>query len=162
MAMTMNPLRVILLLVVVFGIGNLVLYYGQEYYHSNEIEQCKRLDSELTRIKGEIEECGRKIAISGNVLDAKKSVIGELLQKLRSPNVYYSNKRTYDSDRLRYENLLSTYNAEVGPHNALISSHKTLIANYSTKVEEYNKIAKTAYSRWYIIPVPGRTSKVRK
>jgi len=36
-----------------------------------------------------------------------------------------------------------------------IAAYKQLIATYNDNVNEYNTLSKSAYKRWYLIPIPG-------
>lgn len=150
----------ILLLVVIYGVGNLVLYYAQEAYRKPDIERCELLNSELIKMEGEIGKYKLEININKEKMIAQKEI--EILeQKLRSPDNYYNTQITYERDFFKYKQFIKNYNKNVEDTNRLIKGHKELINNYNSKVEVYNQIAPKAYTRWYIIPVPGKVSKAK-
>ena len=55
--------------------------------------------------------------------------------------------------------MVRDFNIDVNNYNLFNESLKKDIDIYNSKVEEYNKVAKAAYTRWYIIPITGKLKK---
>lgn len=151
----------IILFILIYAIGNLILHYGQDYLHKPQIEQCELLDKELSKLKVDIDTNKYNIDLNEKNSEAQKIKIDKMENKLKFPDKNYDSEYLYSNDYKRYKKLTDEYNINIVSINQMISNYKSLIEQYNLKVIEYNNLAKTAYSRWYIIPVPGKVSKVR-
>jgi uncharacterized protein (DUF983 family) len=145
--------------VIIFIIVNLVLHYAQKIYHKPQVDRCEVLEKELGMMKGEIDIYKHEIAILEKNLYLIKGEIEKIEYKLKSPTEYYYSENSYNNDYLKYKKLIRDYNENAENYNTLNHNHRSLIESYNSKVKEYSSLAKTAYSTWYIIPIPGKISK---
>jgi hypothetical protein len=149
----------VILVILGYVVVNSILHYGQEIYHKPQIEQCELLDKELSKLKAEIDIYKNNIELTKQNLFLQKIKIDEIENKLKYPEKNYISEKSYDKDYKMYKKLIKDYNTQVEKNNQSISNCKSLIEQYNLKVGEYNTLAKTAYSKWYVIPIPGKISK---
>ena len=152
---------VIIGVILIYIIANICLYYVQETTKRPIIEKCERLEKKLKENENIIKDYENKISLKKKGLEIKKEPIANIEQKLLDPEINYPTKLLYDRDHQKYKKLINEYNNDVETMNNFISDYKRLIVSYNENVEEYNKLAKDAYTRWFIIPMPGK-SKVKK
>jgi len=103
-----GTLMSIIVLIVIYGVVNGVLWLGQEAFHHEDNVKLEQMKSEMSK------------------LDTKIKV---------------------------FESSASAY----GATEQDISRYKADIDRYNVLVDEYNKLAKDSGTRWYVIPIPGRS-----
>lgn len=70
-------------------------------------------------------------------------------ESLKSSLVVLENKINYQKNQI--ESNRSNYQKR----NLDIETYHGMIDNYNAMVNEYNTLSKSAYNRWYLIPIPG-------
>lgn len=122
-------------LLVAFGLLNGALWGGQELYHRGHVADAKALYAQLDSAEAEITTLKQAWA----AMEARSAAIDAL--EATNPAAY--------------KDSVAVWNDEVPRIEALALYHDSAISRFNTKLEEYNKLAKRAYSRWYLIPIPG-------
>jgi len=138
------------LLGVAFVIVNLALHYGQEWYHASDVSVCDGIKTQLQGMEAELSSIEHSVQEIQHAQAEIKSV--EL--RLEDWNKASGSDEQHATYSVKYQRLVDDYNLKVEHVNALIPRYHTLIDEHNSKVEEYNRLAKSAYSRWYLIPVP--------
>lgn len=126
------------------------------------MEKCELLEKELTKMISEIDIKKQDIGIKKENLILQEREIENLEKKLKYPEHYYNSDISYKKDYKKYKDLIYNYNNNVEKIKKMLSDYKILIGQYNEKVNKYNNMAKTAYTRWYIIPVPGKIFNIKK
>jgi len=152
---------IIFIIILVYILGNIILYYAQESIQKPNILKCEQIEIKLKEMELNISKYEKDILNNKNEMQSQKSEIEKIHGKLLSPEINYKDEKGYNMEYNRYRNLIKNYNNNVDKTNKLLLSYKVLIDSYNSNVEEYNKLAKTAYTRWFIIPMPTK-SKVKK
>jgi hypothetical protein len=138
-----------------FLILNGLLYIGQEWYYADDVRRCDEIKTQLTQMDQEIDS-------SEEYLQERKRAgreIEELEAKLKQGVNVFGTRSAYLAAYDNYKKLVNQYNREVGSAKQVSAKYQALVEDYNSNVEEYNKLAKSAYSRFYLIPVPRGTSK---
>jgi len=141
--------------VLIFIVGNVALYFGQEIYYSDDVKRCETLFAHL-------ESQRKEINLLEQIYNAKlqqKQEIERIEKKLISTEKHYQTEDDYKADYLRYENLLKSYNSDVSSLQLKQAKYTSLIKEYNFGVDEYNNLANNAYRRWYLIPIRKSGSK---
>lgn len=138
-------------LLVVFGLLNGVLYLGQELYHRGDVKTAESIKAEFDVLDAKITHMETEL---GQV-ESLRQRLDELKRKLADPDAYYTTQTTYDSEMEEYKALVGRWNASLPQMSKLANDYDQTVAEYNHRVESYNKIAKKAYSRWWLLPIPG-------
>jgi len=141
-------------ILVAFAALNGVLYLAQEWYHAAEVKQCEEIKEHLDRMKAEINSIEQRVAQR----ERDRRQIEDLEKQLQARGAYGA-REAYRSSVSRYNDMVDRYNAQVEATKEIASRYKGLIDEYNADVDRYNTLAKTAYSRWYLIPIPGGRSR---
>jgi hypothetical protein len=144
--------------IVGFIVLNGSLYVGQELYHAADVRQCEAIEGELANLDSEI----RSIAVRLKGRSREREAIERMESELEQN--HFTHGSSYDAAYRSYSDRVDRYNADVPAIKALAVRHDALVDRYNGRVEEYNRLAKTAYARWYLIPVPkgaGRSAARR-
>lgn len=120
----------ILYSVFAFVFVNIILYFGQEWYYSQDTADL--------------------IGLQNQINDQKRSYI---LLEVELKNIQDQSDKI--SDKKQFEVLKNKYDKTYNMYSRMIEEH-------NKNVKEYNRLTKRSGSRWYVIPVPGRTSKRSK
>ena len=138
----------ILGLVVVFGIINLVLWGVQEFYHREDTNKIKEIETYLENEKLSISSLETKIIQYEQELEYRESELKGL------ESLGFIDKYNDEVDNFNY--WLSTYKSDLDSYNAKLTE-------YNTKVDDVNTLIEKSGSRWYLIPIPfggGTKSKL--
>lgn len=146
-------------LIVIFGLGNILLHYGQEWYHRADQKELDSIKIKLNNLKNEIDTMESKIKAKNTELENKYKSI----QKCKSIIKQYEiigNSMT-DMEYENYENTLTIcnenideYNIEFTNVNSAYDSYKENIDTYNSLIPKANELAKKVGSKWYIVPIP--------
>lgn len=131
-------LRGLVLLVVLYGVGNLMLVGGQKLWHHDD--QVK-----LDNIKTSLASENTKI----NNLEAE---LKTLEIKIKRSESYINNVGQNSND---YNSLVDEHNAKIANYNVIYNEYKRGIDQYNLHVNEANELAKSIGSTWYVVPIPG-------
>lgn len=142
----MELIKRLVILALTFGILNLILWGGQEIYHSGDRRQIKEIEI---------------------LLDGEKREIANLEKKIEADEANL--KQTNDKlNHLKSIGSIDEYNAGVDEFNLFlewhrqdITNYKNRLAAYNVKVDEVNVLIQKSGSRFYIIPVPLPSKNVR-
>jgi curved DNA-binding protein CbpA len=127
-----------IIFILVFGVGNLVLYAVQGFGHADE--------------KAQMEEIKIYLDSESVALDSLVIEINVLTNKLNGLDA--SMTAWYDSDVDLYNANVDRYNSMLNKYNSLYSSYESKLDAYNTKVDQYNTLADEIGTEWYIVPVP--------
>jgi len=116
----------ILSFIIMFAILNGVIYGAQEIYYWNDVKKCESIKNKLHKIKKRTKILELEKEIKQGILDNYTSYQNKI-------NIYNSNSNTYKQYQKEYDNSVTEYNQ---------------------MVTKYNTLSKTAYSRWWLIPIP--------
>ena len=140
---------------VVFLGLNALLYVGQEWYHADDVRRCEEIERELAEMNQEIAAMERYL--EGRQRERKALL--DLESKLKHGESRLRGAAAYDRAYSDYSKRVDRYNAEVELATAMVAKYESTIAVYNKKVDEYNRLAKSAYSRWHLIPLPRGSGK---
>jgi len=143
------------IIVVCFLALNGVFYVAQEWYHAADVRRCEEIKRQLSDLDLEITSIERYLQDR----ERTRQEIERLEAELKQREGAFGTQSAYLAAYSRYKNLVDDYNSQVARTKQLVTTYKGLVNDYNAKVEEYNKLAKTAYSRWYLIPVLRGSSK---
>lgn len=129
----------------IFGLGNLILYEAQEWYHADEVRTCEEIRQRLDSLSAEITSLEQFIR---NREQMRAEM--DLLDGLRSASP--GNHRA-TSERLAA--LTAAYEADAQVASTVTTRYESAIAAYNAAAQEYNTLSKSAYSRWLLIPGVG-------
>jgi hypothetical protein len=142
----------LLLLLAAYAALNGVLYAGQTVWKQGEVAEARLLEEQLGVLEAEIDEIGAWL----DRKEAEALAIDELGARLEEPAIHYSSPGTYNEDVARYERLVEEWNAESVPAmDAAIARHDDLVDEFNDLVPTYNQVASSAYSRWWLLPIPA-------
>lgn len=128
----------LLLIVIVYGVINLVLVGGQEIIHHGDKVNLDKIEAELNNQKKDIERMELEIKAKLNFLDMTKKQIDS------TTNVVEHNR------------LVDKYNLELPSYNSLNKQYSQKIDEYNMKVNEANNLSKEIGSTWYVVPIHGK------
>ncbi len=127
-----------LIFILIFGVGNGILYVAQGFGHANEKAQMEEIQTYLDRESVDLENMTNQLNSRSNDIDTLDA----------SMNVWY------DSDVDQYNANVDYFNSMLDEYNSLYDSCKGKLNAYNLKVDQYNALADKVGSEWYIIPVP--------
>ena len=141
--------------ILIFIVGNVALYFGQEIYYRDDVKRCETLFAHLESQRKEINSLEQIF----NAKLQQKQEIEHIEKKLISVEKHYQTEDDYKADYLRYKNLLKSYNSDGSSLQLKQAKYTSLIKEYNFGVDEYNNLANNAYRRWYLIPIRKSGSK---
>jgi hypothetical protein len=137
-------------ILVAFAALNGILYVGQAIFHRDDVRQAEVLERQLNVSRAEIEEIDSYLAdqyAEGDRIDA-------LGARLESEDNFTS-RTVYAVELGRYNQLVEVWNQGVLVLQQTSIRRDSLVDRYNALVDSYNQVAEKAYSRWYLIPMPG-------
>ncbi|MFV9646455.1 MAG: hypothetical protein ACNYWU_11590 [Desulfobacterales bacterium] len=143
--------RGIIIILLVFAGLNGVLYIGQELYYADDVKKCEDIEIQIASMKSEIDQIEKYISS----VEIERKKINNLEQSLTKNVSVYLNEADYERDYNKYSKMIDAFNSKFSQVEKAIKRYDELIEKHNGQVELYNTIAETAYSRWYLIPIPG-------
>lgn len=131
----------ILSLIIMFGVLNGVIYGGQEIYYWNDVKKCELMEVELKDLEIEV----NKIEDFINFRKTKVDRINQLEKEI---------KQGLSKDYTKYKQMIDEYNSNMSRYKKSMDEYDNLIVKYNKITREYNDLAKSAYSRWWLLPIP--------
>lgn len=153
--------------ILIFGVGNLVLWGAQEVAHAPEMAKLKAMEEELAR---------REPALSAQELKLKELEVA-LQTSASSISTCKSGLAAFERQAVdgtlpagvfaKYETKLAECNTLVDRHNAVVANGTVLAAEYDVGVAAYNDIVATynslaATAGTRIVLIPGRNGRAPK
>lgn len=159
-------MRGLLITLLLFGVVNGILYAGQEVWRAGDKRAFEALKREMDGREHELQIMKVEIGSLRDRIEMAKSRITELQAEARQTEARYAQSGAPSDAYRRYKAVIAEHNRlanEVNPlakrYNALIDTHNSKVDAYNRDVPRFNELADRAFSRWYIIPIPGRSSK---
>lgn len=137
--------------ILIFVLINGALYVGQEIYHRGDVQRAEALEAQLEELEAGIERLDSFLAEKAN----ESERLDALGQKLDNPEANYLTEAAYESDLRRYNSGVKRWNANLEMLQEVAEQRESKVDAYNALVDKYNIVAEAAYSRWYLIPIPG-------
>ena len=131
----------ILSLIIMFTVLNGIIYGAQEIYYWNDVKKCESMKVKLKNLKKEI----NKIEDFINFRKTKLDRINQLEKEI---------KQGLSKDYTKYKKMVNEYNSKIPKYKKSMNEYDSLIVEYNKVTREYNELAKDAYSRWLLLPIP--------
>jgi len=131
----------ILSLIIMFTVLNGIIYGAQEIYYWNDVKKCESMKVKLKNLKKEI----NKIEDFINFRKTKLDRINQLTKEI---------KQGLSKDYTKYKKMVNEYNSKIPKYKKSMNEYDSLIVEYNKVTREYNELAKDAYSRWLLLPIP--------
>ncbi len=131
----------ILSLIIMFAVLNGVIYGAQEIYYWNDIKKCESMETKLKSLKIEISKIEEFVQLRKNKLDKIRQLEQEIKQGL-------------SKDYNKYQKMIDSYNLNNNTYKKYMKDYDSLIVQHNKIAREYNDLAKNAYSRWWLLPIP--------
>lgn len=128
------------IVIVYLGLNGL-LWLGQEIYHKNDVKQCEQMEQKINQLKQESYALEKILQMR----ERKHKEILALQQELQ-----IGIKTNY----VRYSSLVDSYNNETQEYTKQLDTYNAMIDQHNEIVNKYNSLVKSAYSRWWLIPIP--------
>ena len=133
-------------LVLAYGLLNVVLYFGQELLAMDDEREAKALEQELIPLADELDELEASLD-SFESLSMSIDALGERLDSMVEPHL--------SDSTVVFNDLVMTWNEEAVPELlALEERYEQVADEYSDKYDQYEPIARKAYNRWWLLPIP--------
>lgn len=133
-------ISLISIVIVYLGLNGL-LWLGQELYHKNDVKQCEQLERKISQLKQETSTLEKALQMRERKHKEILALQNELQNGVKTNYARYSSLvDSYNNETPEYTKQLDTYNAMINQHNEIVN--------------KYNSLAKSAYSRWWLIPIP--------
>ena len=133
-------ISLISIVIVYLGLNGL-LWLGQELYHKNDVKECEQLERKISQLKQETSTLEKALQMR----EKKHKEILALQKELQN-----GVKTNY----ARYSSLIDSYNNETPEYTKQLDTYNAMINQHNEIVNKYNSLAKSAYSRWWLIPIP--------
>lgn len=133
-------IKKVFLFILIFGLGNIILWAGQELYYRNDTLRIETEKRVLNDNKVEIDQ----FEININSVESDLSAQDTKLESLKA-------RGEIDS----YNSGVADYNLKLTKFQADYSVYGAMIDEYNKKVDEVNTLIKKSGTRWYIIPLPS-------
>lgn len=134
-------IKTIIALVLMFAIGNGVLYGIQEVYYWNDVKKCELMKININKIKKEVEKIEDFVNLRKIELDRLKQLQKEIKQGL-------------SKNYTKYNKMVDNYNSGTNKYQKDMEEYDSLIVKYNKLTRKYNDLSKDAYSRWWLLPIP--------
>lgn len=155
-------------LLLVFGVGNGVLYDGQEFLHAGDEKAFEELRTEMERREHQLKLIEVELQTLKSRIETVRSRIAQLKAEITAIESRYGETGAPSDVYDRYQGMIDEHNRRIDEVNPIRARFSALIATYNAKVDAYNRdvprineLADKAFSRWYLIPIPGRSSRSR-
>jgi hypothetical protein len=129
---------------------NIILYVSQEIAAADEKHAAEAVESDLARINDQIATVERRIQEANE----RSNQIDALGARLESRQADFASNAEYRSTLTTYNQMVESWNDALPQLQAMQEGYDSLISTYNRRVEEYNRLAKKAYSRWWLLPIP--------
>jgi len=124
-----------------FLLLNGLIYGTQEIYYMGDVEKCESIEVTLDRMK-------KDILKSDKYFESRKIEKENILSLKKKIEQNHSNQYT------RYNSLIDSYNQGMPEYKSRLTNYNKQIDNYNDLTQKYNKLAQSAYSRWWLLPIP--------
>jgi DNA repair exonuclease SbcCD ATPase subunit len=159
----------ILFFLVVFGIGNAVLYFWPEIFNQKETEEFKNINNQMEQLKSRTGELKERLNLLEPELAESNSAVENCKAEVNKFE-YQANDGTLTPDVYsQYEETRTGCNRNVDRHNSLVTEYQPVYDEYKQSFEEYNnlvprqnELAKTVGTRHILIPIPGHHTRSSK
>jgi hypothetical protein len=159
----------ILFFLVVFGIGNAVLYFWPEMFNQKETEEFKNINNQMELLKSRTDELKERLNLlepeiteSNSAVENCKAEISKFeyqaIDGVLAPEVYsqYENTRKECNQNVNHYNILST------KYQPVYDEYKQAFEEYNNLVPRQNELARTVGTRYILIPIPGHHTRSSK
>jgi DNA repair exonuclease SbcCD ATPase subunit len=159
----------ILFFIVVFGIGNAVLYFWPEVFNQKEIKEFKDINSQMEQLQGRTDKLKERLNLLEPELTESNSAVENCKAEINKFEYQASDGTLTPEVYPQYEETRTGCNRNVDRHNSLITEYQPVYDEYKQSFEEYNnlvprqnELAKTVGTRHILIPIPGRHTRSSK
>ena len=132
--------------ILMYGVLNGALYVGQDFLARDDVARAEALEARLGGLGLEIDS----IAAWLEGMERESATIASMGQQ--------GGRGSYQEYNARVDRW---NNVTLPAINRLAARHDSLIDVHNGLVDEYNAVARTAYSRWWLIPVPMPGGRAR-
>ena len=106
-----------------------------------DVEKCESIEVTLDRMKKDILKSDKYFELrkieKENILSLKKKI-----------------EQNHSNQYTRYNSLIDSYNQGMPEYKSRLTNYNKQIDNYNDLTQKYNKLAQSAYSRWWLLPIP--------
>jgi cytoskeletal protein RodZ len=155
-------LPIFLIVLGLFGLVNMVLFFGQEFGRGTEKKELEELKAKLDHLKHEADNLESSIRSAEKSVKTAKTLVHQCKANIAGfesqavdgslpPEIYSQYTLTVDNCKTQVRNsnnLVSSYNSLYEQYDQVIQAHNTL-------VPQTNELAKSLGTRYYFIPVPS-------
>jgi DNA repair exonuclease SbcCD ATPase subunit len=159
----------ILSFLVIFGIGNAVLYFWPEIFNQKETEEFKNINNQMEQLKSRTDELKERLNLLEPELTESNLAVENCKSEINKFEDQASDGTLISEVYAQYEDTLKGCNRNVGRHNILITKYQPVYDEYKQVFEEYNnlvprqnELAKTVGTRHILIPIPGHHTRSSK
>jgi hypothetical protein len=152
----------LIFILVLFGGGNIALYYGQEWWHRDEQHELDRVRSQLAQLRSTIRDQEAHLTELKTRLDALDAQIASQNALIESyeaqaiggglPSAVYDQ---YTADLNTVNASVDSYNLSLAAYRELASQYDANIKAYNALVERANQLARQVGTRFYLKPGLG-------
>ena len=133
------------IVIILFGVVNLLLLEGQSLYHRGDSQRLKQMENWLDERQTQLKNKEKELKSLNSQIEKLDTLLINYKQKIDRGGTHLID--SYNAKVDEYNDLLDKYNSK-------LKDYKMGVYEYNSKVREVNKLSEETGTRWYIIPVP--------